>query len=179
MSLFNTKSESVFFCTLKRPNSKIFLNFWYYYNWSRFLFSCCTFDSPCGGMKTIRQTHTTKAHLEGTFSVFLPKLISLYIQKLLEKSGCMLFLLLFSIQIMPLHFLCSKLVLHSAPKVKYFVQKVYFNLMQSSKKLLKKLLGLSTQNKINRSKKVFWNQWKKLIIFWTKFYILVYCAALF
>jgi len=72
------------FCTLKRPNSKIFLNFWYYYNWSRF-FSCYTFDSPCGGMKTIRQTHTTKAHLEGTFSVFLPKLISSYIQKLFEN----------------------------------------------------------------------------------------------
>jgi len=36
-------------------------------------------------MKTIRQTHTTKAHLEGTFSVFLPKLISSYIQKLFEN----------------------------------------------------------------------------------------------
>jgi len=98
-------------------------------------------------MKTIRQTHTTKAHLEGTFSVFLPKLISLYIQKLFRK----IWMHTFFIQIMPLHFLCSKLVLHSVPKVKYFVQKVFFDLMQISKPLLIFYIQ-KTQNKIDKRK---------------------------
>jgi len=42
-------------------------------------------------------------------------------------------------------------VLHSAPKVKYFVQKVYFFLMQISKQLLKRLL----KTKLIKVKKYF------------------------
>ena len=122
---------SVFFCKLKNQTPR--------FSW---IFDIVIIEAGCFSFLQLWQSmwwyenNQTNTHNQGTPWGYLLCLFTKIDLSLYSKTIRKIWMHTYFIRIMPLHFLCSKLVLHRVPKVKYFVQKVYFDLMQISKPLL-------------------------------------------